>query len=81
MNELSGISAAIVFFWAGSVFSISFMESWLKFRAEGVTLPIGLSIGRKVFKALNRMEWVFLFLFTVSIFSEFKFMPVFTDSL
>ena len=49
----------MVFVWTGFVCAISFMEAWLKFRAEGVTLPIGLSIGRMVFKALNRVEWVF----------------------
>lgn len=45
--------------WSGCVVAISFMESWLKFRASGVTLPIGLSIGRLVFNALNKMEWFF----------------------
>jgi len=54
------ISAAVLFFWAGFVSSISFMEAWLKFRAAGVTKPIGLSIGSKVFSALNLMEWFFL---------------------
>ena len=48
------------FFWAGFVCSISFMEAWLKFRAPGVTLPVGLSIGKLIFTALNRMEWVFV---------------------
>ncbi len=48
------------FFWAGFVCSISFLEAWLKFRAPGVTLPVGLSIGKLVFTALNRMEWVFV---------------------
>jgi hypothetical protein len=48
-----------VFLWIGFVCAISFMEAWLKFRAHGVTLPIGLSIGRLVFNALNKIEWVF----------------------
>lgn len=47
----------VVIFWAGFVSSISFMEAWLKFRVEGVTLGIGLSIGKKVFGTLNRVEW------------------------
>lgn len=47
------------FLWIGFVCAISFMEAWLKFRAHGVTLPIGLSIGRLVFNALNKIEWVF----------------------
>lgn len=47
------------FVWIGFVGAISFMESWLKFRAPGITLPLGLGIGKIVFKALNRMEWFF----------------------
>lgn len=54
------LTIAIILFWAGFMSSISFMEAWLKFTAEGVTLNIGLSIGRKIFRALNRMEWLFL---------------------
>lgn len=57
---LYAASAAITFFWSGAVVSISFLEAWLKFRAPGVTLPIGLNIGRLVFSALNKMEWVLL---------------------
>lgn len=45
-------------FWIGAVCAISFLEAWLKFRAPGVTLPIGLGIGRLVFGALNKIEWV-----------------------
>lgn len=48
-----------IFLWIGFVCAISFMEAWLKFRAPGVTLPIGLGIGRLVFGALNIMEWIF----------------------
>lgn len=48
-----------VLLWCGCIIAISFMESWLKFRAAGVTVPIGLSIGKLVFGALNKMEWVF----------------------
>lgn len=58
MNNYLAIT--IILFWAGFTSSISFMEAWLKFRAEGVTLTIGLSIGKKIFRALNRMEWIFL---------------------
>lgn len=52
-------SAAIAFIWFGMVCAISFMEAWLKFEAPGVTLPIGLGIGRLVFAALNKMELIF----------------------
>lgn len=47
------------FLWIGFVCAISFMEAWLKFRAPGITIPLGLGIGRLVFAALNKIEWVF----------------------
>ena len=49
---------AITFLWIGFVCAISFLEAGLKFRAPGITLPIGLGIGRLVFGALNKIEWV-----------------------
>ncbi len=60
---------ATVFIWIGFVAAISFMEAWLKFRAPDVTLPIGLGIGRLVFDALNKMEWLF------SVICMFTLMP------
>lgn len=52
----------VIFLWIGFVSAISFMEAWLKFRAPGITLPLGLGIGSLVFKALNLMEWLFALL-------------------
>lgn len=52
------ILVSIIFTWTGFVCAISFMEAWLKFRAPGVTLPVGLSIGRLIFKTLNKVEWL-----------------------
>ncbi len=49
---------AATFIWLGMVLAISFLEAPLKFRAPGVTLPIGLGIGRLVFRALNACEAV-----------------------
>ncbi len=60
MNKLVFATVTVLLFWAGFVSSISFMEAWLKFRAPGVTLPVGLSIGKTIFNALNKMEWLFL---------------------
>ena len=54
------IIIAATFLWIGFICAISFMEAWLKFRAPGVTLPIGLSIGKMVFRALNKVEWAFV---------------------
>lgn len=56
------ILVGIIYIWVGFVCAISFMEAWLKFRAPGVTLPVGLSIGRLIFNALNKVEWLFALL-------------------
>ena len=47
------------FLWIGFVCAISLLEAWLKFSAPGVTIAIGLGIGRLVFNALNKAELVF----------------------
>ena len=59
MSAPSAVAVAVVFVWLGMVAAISFVESPLKFRAPGVTLQIGLGIGRLVFRALNGCELVF----------------------
>jgi hypothetical protein len=59
MTAAPAIATAVVFVWLGMVLSISFIEAPLKFRAPGVTLPIGLGIGRLVFRALNACELAF----------------------
>jgi hypothetical protein len=56
VQAASAIAVAAVFVWLGMVLAISFIEAPLKFRAPGVTLPIGLGIGRLVFRALNACE-------------------------
>lgn len=66
----SPMSLVAVFLWAGFVCAISFMEAWLKFRAPGITLPLGLGIGRLVFNALNKAEWVFAIVIIASLFSN-----------
>jgi hypothetical protein len=59
MNATSAaVAAALAFTWCGMVLGISFLEAPLKFRAPGVTVPVGLSIGRIVFRVLNRIEVV-----------------------
>lgn len=52
------VALASVFIWIGFVCAISFMEAWLKFRAPGIDIKLGLGIGRIVFNALNKVEWV-----------------------
>lgn len=46
------------FLWTGFVCAISFMEAWLKFQAPGITVALGLGIGKLVFAALNKIEWI-----------------------
>ncbi len=53
------VAVISTFLWIGFVCAISFLEAWLKFRAPGITIPLGLGIGRLVFAALNKIEWVF----------------------
>ncbi len=56
MNGGGAVAVAALFTWFGMVMAISFVETPLKFRAPGVTLGIGLGIGRLVFRALNTIE-------------------------
>lgn len=72
MKTADYILMAVILFWAGFVSSISFMEAWLKFRIEGVTVNVGLRIGKRIFNALNRMEWVFLSIFTTFLILHFN---------
>ncbi len=58
MSTGAVVAGAISFVWLGMVLAISFLEAPLKFRAHGVTIPIGLGVGRIVFRALNRAEIV-----------------------
>jgi hypothetical protein len=50
------VAAAATLIWLGMVLAISFLEAPLKFRAKGLELPVGLAIGRIVFRALNIAE-------------------------
>lgn len=58
MHGPLAVAVAATFVWLGMVLAISFLEAPLKFRAPGVTLQIGLGIGRLVFRALNTCEVV-----------------------
>jgi hypothetical protein len=50
------LQVVVPFVWLGMVLAISFLETPLKFRAPGITVPLGLGIGRLVFRALNAAE-------------------------
>ena len=59
MDTWVAVTVAVVFVWLGMVLAISFLEAPLKFRAPGVTIALGLGIGRLVFRALNACEIAF----------------------
>ncbi len=64
------VAVICTFVWIGFICAISFLEAWMKFNAPGVTIPIGLGIGRLVFGALNKIEWVFTVAILVGIYSK-----------
>jgi hypothetical protein len=66
MSLAPAVAVAVIFIWLGMVLAISFLEAPLKFRAQGVTLQIGLGIGRLVFRALNTVEVVLAVVILVS---------------
>jgi hypothetical protein len=53
---LDRAQVGIPLLWVGLVLGLSFIETPLKFRAQGVTREVGLSIGRLMFGTLNRIE-------------------------
>ena len=70
MSAAWSVAVAAVFVWLGMVLAISFLEAPLKFRAPGVTLPLGLGIGRLVFRALNICEAVLAAVVLVALFLD-----------
>lgn len=62
------IALVVTFLWTGFVVAISFMEAWLKFQAPGITLGLGLGIGRLVFGALNKVEWLLAMAIMLNLF-------------
>jgi hypothetical protein len=61
------LQIAVPFVWFGAVMAISFMEAPLKFQAPGITLPLGLGIGRLIFFTLNKIEIVLALWMLVSL--------------
>ena len=66
MSLAPAVAVAVVFIWLGMVVAISFLEAPLKFCAPGVTLQIGLGIGRLIFRALNTVEVILAVVILVS---------------
>lgn len=55
-------------FWLGLIAAISLIEAPLKFQAPGITIPLGLGIGRLVFGAMNIFECVLAIVLLVAVF-------------
>lgn len=53
--------------WLGLLLGISLIEAPLKFQAPGITIPLGLGIGRLVFGAMNIAEAVIAVALVVSL--------------
>ncbi|WP_413467728.1 hypothetical protein [Mycobacterium sp. RTGN3] len=70
MDVSTRVAAATTFVWLGMVLAISFVEAPLKFRAPGVTLRIGLGIGRLIFRALNTLELLFAVVICAVLFTH-----------
>lgn len=66
MTAWAVLQAAVPWLWLGAVLAISFLEAPLKFRAPGITVPLGVGIGRLVFRALNRVEGVLALLLVLA---------------
>ncbi len=54
--------------WLGLLIGLAFIEAPLKFQAPGITVPLGLGIGRLVFFALETASWILLFVMTALAF-------------
>ena len=62
----------ICLLWAGMVAGISFLESWVKFRAPTLTKTIGVDVGRTVFKFFQYIQcFLIVALLATSIFTLF----------
>jgi hypothetical protein len=61
------VQVGVPFTWLGAVLGISFLETPLKFRAPGITIALGLGIGRLVFRALAVAEVVLAAALTMAV--------------
>ena len=48
----------VAYAWFGLVVGVSFLATPIKFRAQSLTLPVALDVGRTTFHAMTRLEWL-----------------------
>ena len=58
--------------WLGLIIGISFIEAPLKFTAPGITIPLGLGIGRRVFLAMNITELILGVLLLIALIAMWR---------
>jgi len=71
MSRFIKYGFVITFIWVGFILAISFMEAWIKFRAESLDVPTGLDVGMHVFGALNFVERIFTAIMLVYVFIHY----------
>ena len=71
MKKLVNYGFVVSFIWIGFILSISFMEAWVKFRAESIDLPTALDVGQHVFGALNLVERLFSVFLLIVVFYRY----------
>jgi hypothetical protein len=66
---LPRLIAMISLLWAGMILGISFLESWVKFRAPSLTKAVGLDVGRTVFHSFHKVQCILFFIIIVTCLS------------
>jgi hypothetical protein len=62
---LTQLIIVIAFLWAGMILGISFLESWVKFRTQTLTRPVGLDVGRTVFRAFHKTQYILILMLII----------------
>ncbi|XVN42289.1 MAG: hypothetical protein RCG15_06535 [Candidatus Rickettsia vulgarisii] len=59
MQKLSSEISIIIllFIWAGAIIGLSFIATPIKFKADGLTIPVAVEIGKVTFHLFNKVEW------------------------
>lgn len=77
IRQFLALAARIVIpaFWLGIIFAIDGFEAPLKFQAPGITIPLGLGIGKLVFTAMNATEGLLAILLLISVWATRRTRP------
>lgn len=75
MQGIKILRSFTAIFWLGFFMAISFMEAPLKFYVPGISMEQAVMIGRVVFSALNKVEWLlFIIILGTCFFSRPTFL-------